>query len=181
MKLKIIEEWRPVPGYEGLYEASNTGKVASLNYNGTGARHELKPVEAHHGYQRVRLYKDGKWKSVRVHRVIAETFIPNESNLPEINHIDENPANNAVTNLEWCTHKYNCNHGTRRERHSKQMTNNAKLSKAVIAILPDGTTEVYPSQGEAARQLNCSQGRISDACRGIIPTYHHGRRWAYAD
>lgn len=180
MILKIIEEWRPVRGYEGLYEASNTGKVASLNYNGTGARRELKPIKRHHGYLSVRLYRDGKWRGVRLHRVIAETFIPNADNLSEINHIDENPANNAVTNLEWCTHKYNCNYGSRIERQRKAMIN-GKHSKAVIATLPDGSVERYPSQGEAARQLKCSQGRISDACRGVIETYHHGRRWSYAD
>ena len=180
MSLTSFEEWRPVPGYEGLYEASNTGKVASLNYNGTGARRELKPIKRHHGYLNVRLYRDGKWREVRLHRVIAETFIPNEENLPEINHIDENPANNAFTNLEWCTHEYNCNYGSRIDRQRKSMIN-GKLSRAVIATLPDGSVERYPSQAEASRQLKCSQGRISDACKGIIKTYHHGRRWAYAD
>lgn len=174
------EIWRPVKGYEGLYEASNTGKVASLNYNGTGARRELKPIETHHGYLNVRLYKEGKWKGIRLHRIIAETFIPNADNLPEINHIDENPANNAVSNLEWCTHAYNCNYGRHNERVSNSMTN-GKLSKAVTATLPDGSIERYPSQREAARILKCSQGRISDACRGVIETYHYGRRWAYAD
>ena len=180
MSLTSFEEWRPVPGYEGLYEASNTGKVASLNYNGTGARQELKPIKTHHGYLNVRLYRNGKWEVIRLHRVIAETFIPNEENLPEINHIDENPANNAVDNLEWCTHRYNCNYGGRIERQRKAMIN-GKCSKAVIATLPDGSVERYPSQAEASRQLKCSQGRISDACKGIIKTYHHGRRWAYAD
>lgn len=180
MTLKIIEEWRPVPGYEGLYEASNTGKVASLNYNGTGARHELKPIKTHHGYLNVRLYRKGEWKGIRLHRVIAMTFIPNTDNLPEINHIDEDPSNNVVSNLEWCTHKYNSTYGGHNRRISEALTN-GKLSKAVIATLPDGSVERYPSQGEAARQLKCSQGRISDACRGVIPTYHHGRRWSYAD
>lgn len=175
-----FEEWRPVKGYEGLYEASNTGKVASLNYNGTGARHELKPLRKDHGYLAVRLYKNGKWRTIRLHRIIAEAFIPNENNLPEINHIDEDKSNNAASNLEWCTRKYNCNYGSRIERLSKAMTN-GKLSKAVIATLPDGSIEEYPSQGEAARQLKCSQGRISDACKGLLETYHHGRRWSYAD
>lgn len=180
MTSKIIEEWRPVPGFEGLYEASNTGKVASLNYNGTGARRELKPLKKHHGYLVVRLYRNGKWRTKRLHRVIAETFIPNEDNLPEINHIDEDPTNNVVTNLEWCSHKYNCNYGGRIDRQRKAMIN-GKLSRAVVATLPDGSVERYPSQAEAARQLKCSQGRISDACKGVIETYHHGRRWAYAD
>lgn len=180
MILTNSEEWRPVKGYEGLYEASNTGKVVSLNYNGTGARQELKPLKKQNGYLSVRLYKNGEWKNIRLHRVIAEAFIPNHQNLPEINHIDENPANNAADNLEWCTHKYNCNYGSRTERQRKSMIN-GKLSKAVIATLPNGSIESYPSQAEAARQLKCSQGHISDACKGVIETYHHGRRWSYAD
>lgn len=180
MTLKIIEEWRPVVGYEGLYEVSNLGRVASLNYNGTGKRKELKPTKAHHNYLNVRLYKEGEWKGVRLHRIVANAFIPNPDKLPEINHKDENPTNNAVSNLEWCSHKYNCNYGDRINRHRKSMTN-GKLSKAVVATLPDGTIEHYPSQAEAARKLKCSQGRISDACKGIILTYHQGRRWSYAD
>ena len=173
------EEWRPVPGYEGLYEVSNTGKVASLNYDGTGKRKELKQVVTHHEYRRVRLYKNGNWRSYRVHRVVALAFVPNPEGLPEINHIDEDPSNNAASNLEWCTRRYNCNYGSHIERLRKSMIN-GKLSKAVTATLPDGSVEVYPSQAEAARALNCSQGRISDACRGVIKTYHHGRRWSYA-
>lgn len=176
--LKIIEEWRPVQGYEGLYEASNTGKVASLNYNGTGARQELKPIETHHGYLKVRLYQNGKWRTKRLHRVIAETFIPNEGNLPEINHIDEDPTNNVITNLEWCTHKYNSTYGGHNKRISEALTN-GKLSKAVIATLPDGSVERYPSQAEAGRVLGCAQSGISRACRSAAEYF--GRRWAYAD
>ena len=178
MNSMISEIWKPVEGYEGLYEVSNTGKVASLNYNGTGQRKELKPTKAHHGYLNVRLYKEGRWKGVRLHRVVANAFIPNPHSLPEINHKDENPANNAVSNLEWCNHKYNCNYGTRIERQSKSMVN-GKLSKAIVSILPDGTVEEYPSMAEASRQLKCSQGRISDCCLGKIETYHCGRRWAF--
>lgn len=173
------EEWRPVPGYEGLYEASNTGKVASLSYNGTGVRKELKPQVTKRGYFRVRLYKNGSWKGFRLHRVIAAAFIPNEENLPEINHIDEDPSNNAVSNLEWCTRKYNCDYGTRVERQRKAMIN-GKLSKAVIATLPDGSTEWYPSQAEAVRSLGCAQSGVSRACRGVVDEYF-GRRWSYAD
>lgn len=66
-------------------------------------------------------------------------------------------------------------------RKKRKSMINGKLSRAVVATLPDGSVEHYPSQAEAARQLKCSQGRISDACKGIIETYHHGRRWAYAD
>lgn len=176
--MKRLEEWRPVAGYEGLYEVSSTGKVASLNYNGTGKRQELKPITKHHGYQLVRLYKNGDWKGFRVHRLVAAAFIPNKDSLPEINHIDEDPTNNAVENLEWCDHLYNSRYGTKSIRQSKKMIN-GKLSKAVIATLPDGTEEEYPSMAEAHRQLGCSQGRISDACLGKIDSYHHGRKWRF--
>ena len=141
---------------------------------------ERKISSSKRGYSVVSLRKNGKFYLRPIHRLLAELFIPNPDGKPEINHIDEDPSNNVVSNLEWCTHKYNSTYGGHNKRISEALTN-GKLSKAVIATLPDGTVERYPSQGEAARQLKCSQGRISDACRGVIPTYHHGRRWSYAD
>lgn len=80
----------------------------------------------------------------------------------------------------FCDHLYNSRYGTKSIRQSKKMIN-GKLSKAVIATLPDGTEEEYPSMAEAQRQLGCSQGRISDACLGKIKTYHHGRKWRFKD
>lgn len=111
--------WRDIPNYEGKYQVSNTGRVRSLNYGRTGKTKVIKQSTNKGGYKSVFLYKDGKLKGYLVHRLVAITFIPNPNNYPVINHKDENPKNNVVWNLEWCTQEYNCNYGTRNEKCSK--------------------------------------------------------------
>ena len=106
-----IEEFRDIPGYEGLYEVSNLGRVRSLE-----TERILKPSKNTWGYLFVSLYKNGIKKAVRIHRLVALAFIPNPDNLPCINHKDEDKTNNTVDNLEWCDDKYNANYGTRNER-----------------------------------------------------------------
>ena len=113
--------WRDIPGYEGLYQVSNDGKVRSLNYNHTGKKQILKQYTNKEGYKRIALSKNNKLKWYLVHRLVALAFIPNPNNWPQVNHKDENKANNYVNNLEWMSHKDNCNYGTRNERHSKAM------------------------------------------------------------
>lgn len=118
-----MEEWKDIKWYEGLYQVSNLGRVKSLpkdvfvsNPTFTGYRHTkekiLKPSKNGAGYQVVILCNNNKKYQVYVHRLVAQAFIPNPNNLPEVNHKDENPLNNIVDNLEWCTHKYNGNYGT---------------------------------------------------------------------
>lgn len=106
----MIEEWRPIEGYEGLYEVSNTGFVRRVSDLMVLKFSDLK------GYCRVRLRKDGKRKMYLVHRLVAQAFIPNPLNLPQVNHIDENKKNNNIDNLEWCDQIYNNLYGTRLER-----------------------------------------------------------------
>lgn len=116
------EIWKPVTGYEDRYLVSNKGRVFSLIY-----KKVLLPKDEK-GYKRVMLSKDCKMKGYLVHRLVASEFLPNPLNLPFVNHIDENKANNCVKNLEWCTAKYNSNYGTRSARIGE------KLSK--VKILP---------------------------------------------
>lgn len=98
----------------GLYQVSSLGRVKSLNYNHTKKEKilTLSITNTRYSYQyyRVGLYKQNKSTTYRVHRLVAETFIPNPDNLPQVNHKDHNPFNNCVDNLEWCDAKYNCNH-----------------------------------------------------------------------
>ena len=114
------EEWRPVVGYEGLYEVSNLGRVRSLDrYDRMNRFCEgriLKLSADRLGYLRAQLYSSSKRKSFLVHRLVAQAFIPNPDNLPQVNHRDENPSNDNVDNLEWCDGKYNVNYGTRVDR-----------------------------------------------------------------
>ena len=116
----MMEEWRPIVGYEGLYEVSNTGQVRSLDkYDSMNRFYEgriLKLFADRLGYLSVVLYSNSKRKHYLVHRLVAEAFIPNPDNLPQVNHRDENPSNDNVDNLEWCDGKYNVNYGTRIDR-----------------------------------------------------------------
>ena len=110
------EVWKPIKDYEGLYEISNLGRVKSLNYRGTGKGKILKNIKDRKGYLKVCLTKNGRHKIFRVHRLVAEAFIPNPNNYPIVNHKDEVPSNNCVDNLEWCTYAYNNTYNNRHER-----------------------------------------------------------------
>lgn len=169
------EEWRPVVGYEGIYEVSEYGDIASLNYNKTGVRSIRKPKITKDGYLEIALCRDSKMKHVRVHRVVAMAFIPNPNNLPQINHKDENKLNNHVENLEWCNLKYNVNYGTAIERRSK------KISIPVVQMSLDGDIiSEYESVSEAAKQVGLSTGDIVNVCNGKHVSAH-GYKWRYKD
>lgn len=164
------EIWKDITGYEGLYQVSNIGMVRSLNYRRTGRVQLLKLYKDRGGYLNVVLCKDGKEKRNLVHRLVAEAFIPNPDNLPQVNHKDENPSNNRVENLEWCDCKYNQNFGTRNERISKTMIN-GKTSKTVLQYTLDGKfVREWPSMMECKRN-GFRISAVSCCCRG--EKYHH--------
>lgn len=99
------EIWKDIKEYEGLYQISNLGNVKSLKRNKL-----LKPIKDKDGYLCVTLYKMCKLKEKKVHRLVAQTFILNPENKPQVNHIDGNKQNNVVNNLEWCTRLENIEH-----------------------------------------------------------------------
>ena len=117
----MIEIWKDIEGYEGLYQVSNLGRVRSLNYRRSGISKLLKQSTDEKGYKQVGLCKNGKQKNYHVHRLVAIAFISNPNNLPIINHKDENPSDNNANNLEWCTYEYNLNYGTVKERISESL------------------------------------------------------------
>lgn len=130
------EQWRPIEGYERMYEVSNLGRVRSSDsYNRLGRLHLkgriLRPKIEPNGYLRATLFKEGKRKVFMIHRLVAQAFIPNPEGLPQINHIDEDKTNNRVENLEWCDGKYNMNYGTRTERGTKNSLQ-TKISKGLV-------------------------------------------------
>lgn len=105
---------KDIKGYEGLYAITPEGEVY-----GYKRRRFLKPASEKNGYLRVCLCRDGEMKWYLVHRLVAEAFIPNPENLPQVNHKDENKTNNCLQNLEWCDAKYNNNYGTHIEKIKK--------------------------------------------------------------
>lgn len=119
------EIWRPIEGYEGLYEVSSYGRVRSLDMYVRCKSYRLhkgkvlSPIINTNGY----LFVGLQGKRFSVHRLVAQAFIPNPQGLPQVNHIDENKSNNNVDNLEWCDAKYNNNYGTARIRGRETLIN----------------------------------------------------------
>ena len=186
----MLEIWRTAVYdgdiYEGLYKVSNFGRILSLNYNKTGKAKLRTPVEDKDGYLKVGLSKNGKRKTCLVHRLVAQTFIPNPENLPEVNHKDEDKTNNFVflnedgsidkekSNLEWKNHRDNINHGTHNERSAKTR------SKRVLQLSLDGELiREWESTQECGRN-GFNQGAVAACCRGEKPQYK-GFLWMYAD
>ena len=104
------EIWKPIKDYEGLYEVSNLGRVKSLKRFHHQREQILKNKLTKDGYYEIALLKNSKYKYIRIHRIVAQTFIPNEMNKKEVNHKDGNKLNNCVDNLEWCTSSENQKH-----------------------------------------------------------------------
>lgn len=111
-----------IPNYEGLYKVSSDGYVVSLPRKGTfKAEHILLGGRDQKGYRIVTLSKNAEQKTFRLHRLVAEAFVPNPNGLPEINHKDENKENNAADNLEWCDRGYNVRYGGRTQKTRKRV------------------------------------------------------------
>lgn len=160
----MIEEFRDIEGYEGKYQVSNLGNVKSLNYHRTGKEKILKPRNSSCDYLFVRLYINGKGKNYFVHRLVANAFIPNPNNLPQVNHKSEIKNQNTVDNLEWCTNEYNCNYGTHNKRVGEK-NKNGKCSKPVLQFDLEGNfIKEWPSAMEIQRQLGYYQTYISACC-----------------
>lgn len=125
------EIWKDIKGYEHRYQISNYGRVKSLRYRGHNKVAIMKPEETKHGYLQIMLGVPNKRKRYKIHRLVADHFLNNPENKPQVNHLDENKLNNHVDNLSWCTSKENINHGTRTDRAKNSMKNSSKFKKAV--------------------------------------------------
>lgn len=165
-----VVEFKLIEGYDD-YMVSSDGKVWSLKY---GKTKELKPRSDKDGYLRVCLCTNGQIAQKLVHRLVAEAFITNPDNKPQVNHEDEDKTNNCVDNLEWCNAEYNTNYGTRNERITKGLVGNNNASKAVVCL---ETGVVYPSAHEASRQTCINRPNISACCNGKRKTAG-GYHWA---
>lgn len=185
-----MENWKDIENYKGLYQVSDCGRVKSLerdvyNPRGTVIRHMeekiLVPCIDNHGYARVNLYLNGKMKTIQTHRLVALAFIPNPENKPMINHKDENPLNNCVDNLEWCTAGYNANYGTRnsriRQKRRSQKLGNAPSAKAVFC---EELNKTFDCAKRVEEELGIWGTSITRVCKGKTKTAG-GFHWRYAD
>lgn len=152
------EIWKDVKGYEGLYQVSSLGRVKSFRQWARAHKPQeyiLKPSLITSGYHVVTLYKNSKREKFQVHRLVANTFIPNPEKLPCVNHKDENKLNNAADNLEWCTYTYNNNYGTARIRAIE-----TKAKPLYQYTLEGHLLAKYTSVGIAAQLLNIPKENI---------------------
>lgn len=175
---EAIEIWKDIPEYEGLYQASNMGRIKSLErIDALGHRLKekiLKP-QINRRYYKVCLCKQSIKKAYRVHRLVWEAFNGQIPEGYEINHLDERPVNNRLENLNLVTHKENCNWGTRSERSTK------KRSKPVLQFTLDNIlVKEFPSTIQIERELGFSCGNIVNCCKGRYKQAY-GYIWRYKE
>lgn len=189
-----MEVWKPIPGYDGLYEASTYGKIRSLDrvVTDTVGRTYLvrgkilkSSITANcGGYCRVSLRKDKSTHDAFVHRLVALTFIPNPNQYADINHIDGVKYNNHVSNLEWCTRSHNIKHawdtGLNHHSEKRRVATSSLFSKPVYCSNTDIT---YSSHLEASIALGVSQDQILASLRrgGHVQASGSYQRWRFFD
>lgn len=180
------EIWKPVVGYEGFYEVSNLGNVKSVDRieqitmrdGSVRARKKRGKVlkqcfDGKKHYLHVNMRKNGSGEIKDVHRIVAETWIPNAFGLPEVNHKDENKTNNSVSNLEWCSRKYNNNYGAKLCGARGEKNPQNKFSQATIERIRREYTPNDPRCG--ITPLAKKYGMSASHCRSIIK----GHRWGW--
>lgn len=165
------EIWKDIKGYEGLYQVSNLGRVKSSNYGRMGYEKILKPNINRKGYHLIGLHLKGKVSCAKIHRLVAIAFIPNPNNYPQVNHIDGNPGNNSITNLEWCDNRYNTNHAYKIGLHIPT----GKHRKVYCKELD----RKFKSMREAAKYFECDPTTIKRCCDGIMKQLHKKYTFEY--
>ena len=182
-----IEIWRDIKDYEGLYQVSNWGRFKNLNYRNTGKERLKNPSKDVGGYLVINLRKNNETKTCYVHRLVAETFLPNPEGKPCINHKIEGKKGKTMnfvffnedgsvdeerTTLEWATYEENNNYGTRTERAAKAR------SKPVLQLSLSGELiREWPSTRECGRN-GFNQSAVAACCRGERKQYK-GFLWMY--
>lgn len=167
MRRSINEEWREVVGYEGWYQVSNLGNVRSVerevNYKDTSYTSKrrsyiLKAKIGQHGYKEVVLVQNGARRTCRVHRLVAQAFIPNPNNLPTVNHLDENKTNNIVDNLEWSSVRHNTLYSMKETSILKYSASGELVGK-------------YSHFTDAGESVDGNKHGVYKCCKGKLKTY----------
>ena len=181
------EIWKPICGYEGLYEVSNIGRIRSLdrrvkNRHGFAVKKGKLIATAKvsgNDYRKVSLWKNNKGENALVHRIVAQAFVPNPDDLPEVNHKDENKENNNADNLEWCDRIYNANYGTSIQRIVEKRKGVPVGEQPIIQFTKDGLFVArHESAMKAAESVGGSNSAIGKCANGRSKT-SYGYVWAW--
>ncbi len=172
-QVKALEETNEfnkvaIKGYEGLYEIDEYGNVFSILQSSSRRKRQLSDYSNNLGYRKVNLYDmNGKCSKRYVHRLVAEAFIPNPNNKPNVNHIDGNKQNNNVENLEWCTQSENIKHtydvGGRLSNRETHIGNNYKGISVVV--IDNSKKHVFEKMKDASAYLGRYSGYVSERFR----------------
>lgn len=182
-------QWRPVVGYEGFYEVSDTGRIRAVDRIVNGRRYQSREVKVQKlrtGYSSVRLYKAGIGKTFTVHRMVAKAFIPNTKNKLCVNHKDGNKNNNVVSNLEWLTHEENNKHAhanglnyiSEKNMRAKIEASAKVRARPVIRMGKGLPNKEYPSIKAASQSESVSGSDITQVCKGRNKSAG-GFKWKY--
>ena len=182
-----VEVWKDIEGYEGLYQVSSLGRVRSIDrsiyvtnkYGGVHLQSFNGCILAighnNKGYCQVNLHKNKRVRRFLVSRLVAKAFIPNDANLPCVNHKDQNTDNNCANNLEWCTQQYNVTY------NNAHILRGVKFSRPIEQLTLDGKHVAYfASSMEAERIGGFHHSHIHDAINGVYKQ-HKGYKWRYVE
>lgn len=162
------EVWKDICGYEGYYQVSNLGRVRSVDRKDRTGRSLQSIIRSQsydkYGYAILGLYKNGKMKTKKVHRLVAKAFVDNPNGFPEVNHKDENKKNNNANNLEWCTTKYNLTYGHRLDAVRGTNSNTVKLTEDQVREIRKIYIKNDPVYGQSAlgKRYGVSHTNIGD-------------------
>lgn len=173
--------WKDIENYEGIYQVSDEGEVRKVK---PGKEMIIKSRPDKDGYRIINLWKNGKTKCVKVHRLVAQAFIPNPESHPQINHKNEIRDDNRVSNLEWCTAKYNINYGTHTQRaadtirgekhtweHIKKIREHSRNIPVLMCDIKGNPIQQFISASEAGRYVGGNATNITAVIKGRSKTY----------
>ena len=164
------EVWKDIEGYESLYQVSSYGRVKSLNYKGCiGKERILKQVFNDYGYLKVCLSKDGKTKQIKVHRLVAQTFIENIGDKPCVDHINTIRTDNRVENLRFVTRIENMNNELTKEKLRAYTGRNTSRYKGFICIFPNGEITKEMAGKELGELLGVSESVVMKLAKNGEP------------
>lgn len=175
---KKEEIWMPIQGYS-KYLVSNRGRIKTIQIRGKKVNQLMVQTLTKKGYLKVTLYENNNKKTLLVHQIVAQTFIPNPNNKPQVNHKNGIKTDNRVENLEWNTAKENVNHSIRIGLRKALRGKDNPCSKTIIQMdLGNNIIHAWGSSKEVERELGIDQSLIIRCCQGKQKT-SHGSLWRY--